>query len=252
MKNLNKLVAVIAVFILAVSAFINTNVNSYAETEKSEKTIEVSGKYIMSVKPDIAEISLGVKTEAKDAKVAQSENAKKMSKVIASIKKLGIKEEDIKTSNYSIYPRYEWRDIKLLTKEEERRVLIGYEVSNTVRITVRDLTKVSNVIDDSVKAGANFSNNINFKLADNTKYYNEALKEALKKAKVKAETLAGVYQIKLGAPKKIVETGYNEPGIFRYSNALMSKSVVMEDAVATPIESGEITVEAEVNVVYEY
>jgi len=225
---------------LSFSAF--TPVKAADENQPTKRTLNVAGSGTVSTSPDIAYVTLGVVTENKDAKVAQQDNAKAMDKVIALIKNSGVKSDDIKTVNYSIYPKYDYN------KDTGESRIIGYTVNNSVQVTVRDITKAGSIIDLAAGSGVNLTSNISFGLSDYDKTYNEALKKALEAAKVKAESMAGVYGIKLGVPVTINENGGYGPV---YSNMGYTKA---EDAggVATPIQAGTMEIKANVSVVYEY
>jgi len=228
----------------------NVNLSRAESTEITQNTIEVNGEGKIKATPDIANITLGVVTEAKDAKTAKDENSKKMNAVIDAIKDLGVKEADIQTQNFSIYPQYDWNYVNPKTDKREK-LLIGYEVRNNLDVKVRNLEIISDVIDAAIDNGANNSNNIRFSVSKQEELYLDALESAMKNAEAKAERLASVYGEKLKKPLKIVESSYGGPREV-YLNNYMAKSAVMEDAVSTPIEAGELEINANVQVIFEY
>ncbi|NJD03881.1 MAG: SIMPL domain-containing protein [Ruminiclostridium sp.] len=232
--------AMLTVAVVSLSAFIPARAAD--ENQPTKRTLNVSGSGTVSTSPDIAYVTLGVLTEDKDAKVAQQDNAKAMDKVISLIRGSGIKSDDIKTINYSIYPKYDY-----IQATGESRI-IGYSVNNSVQVTVRDIAKAGSVIDLAAGSGVNLTSNISFGLSDYDKAYNEALKKALEAAKLKAESMAGVFEIKLGIPVTINENGgsspiYGNPGFLKADG---------EGGVATPIQAGTMEIKANVSVVYEY
>ncbi|NCB45295.1 MAG: DUF541 domain-containing protein, partial [Clostridia bacterium] len=123
-----------------------------AEQVKERKTISVQGSSSVTAAPTIAYVSIGVTTFNKNAATAQSENAAKMDRVYKTLASLGIKKEKIKTVNYNISPRYDYKN--------NVATLTGYNVINSIRVTVMDLKKVSDVLDMTVKEGVNQSNSI--------------------------------------------------------------------------------------------
>ena len=213
-----------------------------ADTQPDKKTISVSGQAKVSASPDMAYISLGVVTEDKDAKVAQKANAAAMEKVIASVRANGVKDEDIKTENYSISPKYDYN------KATGTSMIIGYSVNNTVRVTVRDLSKTGGIIDAASDSGVNISSSISFGLSNYEQYYNEALKNAVLAAKKKAATISGALGVTLKGPVTVNEGGGYSP----LQNFVTFDMKAESAGAATPIQSGSIEITANVNAVYEY
>lgn len=239
----------LAALLLAAAALIVMAFGSYfiapvqaAEDPVEKKTLSVSGQAKVNASPDIAYISMGVVTENKDAKAAQKENANSMDKVIATIKASGIKAEDIKTVNYSIYPKYDYNKIS------GQSSIVGYTVSNSVSITVRDLTKTGSIIDAAAESGVNMSSNITFGLSNYEEYYNNALKNAVLAAKKKAGTMADALGVVLKTPISVNEGGGYSP-LMNYVSYDMKAEMAN---AATPIQSGSLEITANVSIVYEY
>lgn len=245
----NKFLTAAGLLIAAALLFAMLGSLSYApvkaadENQPTKKTINVSGQGTVNAAPDIAYITLGVVTEDKDAKVAQSNNAASMDKVVSQIKAAGIKSEDIKTVNYSIYPKYDYN------KDSGTSRIVGYSVNNTVQVTVRDIAKTGSIIDLATENGINTSNSISFGLSDTKKFYNEALKKAVEAAKEKAEVMAGIYGITLKMPVNITENGSYTPV---YNYPAYEAKADMAGAPTTPVESGTLEIRANVSLVYEY
>lgn len=235
------LIAAAALFVMAFGMYGNTT--AQAEEEKNDKrTMTVSGQAKVSATPDFATINLGVVTEDKDAKAAQQANAAAMDKVIATIKASGIKETDIQTVNYSIYPKYDY------VKETGESRIVGYTVNNSVNVTVRDLSKTGGIIDAAAQSGVNMSSSISFGLSSYEDSYNEALKNAVLAAKKKADTVAGALGVKLIAPISVNE-GYGYSPLSNYATYDMKMESI---GAATPIQSGSVEITANVSIVYEY
>ena len=220
----------------------NAPVQAASEDQPTKRTINVSGQGKVNVLSDIAYVTLGVITEDKNAKIAQRYNAASMDKVVTQIKAQGIKSEDIKTVNYSINPKY---DFNKITGESK---IVGYSVNNTIKVTVRDLSKAGTVIDMAAGSGVNTSNSISFGLSDYDKYYNEALKKAVEVAKKKAEIIAEPFGITLKMPVSISESGGYGPV---YSSMYDNTRAASAEA-ATPVQSGTMEINASVSMVYEY
>lgn len=208
-----------------------------------ERTINITGEGKVTVTPDLAYISLGVLTEKLTASEAESSNSILINSVIDSIKKQGIKDEDIKTTNYRINPVYDY------DKTTGSSLVKGYTVSHTLTIIVRDINIVGQVIDTAVKSGANVSNSINFAVSDYSKYYNMALINALLNAQSKAQVISGFFNTSITNPIKITENSTGIPNDYPVTIANKSEA---SDANATYIQVGTFDVKANVTLVYQY
>ena len=136
--------------------------------------------------PDRAHIYIGVQTRAKTAKEAGEENAKKQEAVIAAIQSLGIPKERISTVNYSVYPEQQYNPQQ---GDKEPRI-VGYNVSNSVRVDIHDVSKVGTIIDAALAKGANNINSLDFYSSNQDSTRRQALAEAVQRARGDAEALA--------------------------------------------------------------
>jgi len=164
-----------------------------------------------------------------------------MASVINELKNLGIEEKDIKTLNFNISPNYNW-------SENGGGKITGYIVNNMVEVTINDLTKVGNIIDKVASNGSNSVSNLRFGLKDESSLYNKALELAVKDARSKAEAMGLGAGITNMSPVKITETSQrNNTMIFREAKALDNSSVT-----TTPINTGEIEINASVTIDFEF
>ncbi len=215
---------------------------SMANTEGVDpRLVSVQGLGEIVVTPDLAFIDIGVQTKNADAAVAQKDNAKLMTAVVEAIKAAGIKAEDIKTTGYNLYQTYDY----VLEKQSDPYFI----ANNTVNIKISDITKVGAIIDTATAAGANTVNSIRFTVADDSKVYQEALKLAMADAKGKATAIMSTYGKAPGLPYAITEAS-NGGGLFYDYYPAKGAEAAMD--TATPIESGEITITANVTVSYDY
>jgi uncharacterized protein YggE len=196
-------------------------------------TISVTGEATVSVPPDLAEVDGGVATEAKTAREASEANNVAMGKVLLALKAAGIAEKDIQTSRLSLQPQN-------APKVSGPPAIVGYRASNRVTIRVRDVTKVANVIDTLVGAGANDIGGINFMVSTASKLLDEAREQAIADARRKAEIYARATGVTLGAPLSISEEGSPGPVPFR--------KMVGGMAATAPVAQGEETLAVTVNV----
>ncbi|MFT8341084.1 MULTISPECIES: SIMPL domain-containing protein [Clostridium] len=203
----------------------------------SPNKLKVIGKGTISVKPDLAEIVVGVITEDLQLEVAQEENAKITQDVINSLRALGIPLKNIQTENYSIRPNYDYINGK--------QVFRGYEVINNLKILISNVNNVGVVIDTAVSNGANSLTGIIFIVSDETKYYYEALRRALQDAQNKARVVADQLKVKLN----IIPIQINE------QNETTSTPLVMtlkSTSNTTPIEAGENIINADIEAIFTY
>lgn len=213
--------------------------------ESSDRTptmIAVSGEGRSFVVPDIAELSLGVQTgrqpTAKQAKAVLDE---KMRAVFEAVKDAGVAEKDIRTESLALNPAYDW--------EDGRQIARGFEASQSLRVKVRDLDDVSDVLGAATQAGANQAGGVQFTVDDPEKARAEARQEAIEQAQEKAVVLAAQLGMRLGRVRS-----YNEGGGMPPPMPLMARGMMAEDAVmekSGPIPAGEQEVRVEVTLSYE-
>ena len=231
--------------ILCVAAIVIVSVVMVSKRNDYPDRMTVSAVGKIYAKADVANITLGVKTEAKKTSAeAVKENSEKMNEIVKELKKLDIEEKDIKTTNYSLRPLYNWT-------EGKGQVLQGYEVSQNLEIKIRDLDKIGEVISKSAEEGANQVGNVSFTIDDEFELREQARNAAIEKAKEKAKSISKESGIKLGSIKNVIENQYYQPQ--PYANARMESSVgIGGGGLATPdIQAGQNEISIEVMVIYE-
>lgn len=219
-------------------------------------SISVSGTGEVYAKPDLAMIDISVITEKKTVDEAVSENATKMNAVISAVKGLGVEEKDIKTTTFSVNPRYEYLKEGATAVIEpaiyssvSRRTLVGYEVSQKIEVKIRDLSKVGAITEAATSAGANDTGNLYFTIENRDQFENAAKEEAIKKAKEKADSLSAQLGVKLGRIINFYENSYYPVEKSMDAAGLGGASSI---APAVPdIQTGENKITANVTIVYE-
>lgn len=202
--------------------------------------IEVSGIGQVNVAPDEATIFFAVESYAATSDEAARQNADTMEQVIAALVAAGIPREEIETRNFSVYPEYD-QD----RSGEEPRIR-GYRVSNQVMMKTRELDRVGALIDNALGAGANRMDGINFGLSDSSAAEQQALRQAVQQARTVAQTLADELGVSLGPVVRASTSSYAAPPM-----PYMARGMVMESAaVDTPIQPGQQTVRAQVQLVF--
>jgi uncharacterized protein len=216
----------------------------------TEKTISVSGYGKISAPPNVADITLGVVSQAKTAREALSANNAKMDALQKVLKERGVASKDLQTTNINVTPQYTRPSSPQEAQSGEFVPrIISYEVSNSVSVTVRDLSKVGELLDAVVTAGANQMHGIRFRIDEPDAMLDVARKKAMADAKKKAELMAGEAGVVVGFPITIRD----EPNAFVPPYApMMGRSFAMAAASPTvPVAAGEQELSVTVHVVYE-
>lgn len=188
--------------------------------------------------PDIARVSTGVVTQAGDANAAMRANAEQMNLVIAAIRRAGIAERDIQTGGINLNPQYRHA-------ENQPPTITGYQASNTVDITVRDMARLGSTLDALVAGGANQINGPSFDVDDKESAYDEARRAALEKARKRANMYAETLGMRVRRIVSISEGGSVGPPVPMMAMAHMEKSS------DTPISPGENALSVSLDVVFE-
>lgn len=245
-KILKHVPAIVLAIVLSVGTIANSITIACAANEEVSQIINVTGKGVVKVKPDIAYVSLVAGTKNAIVKTAQSENNIKIKAILEKLKEIGIDEADINTSEYSLKPYY-----KKDTSSYNTSVIDGYTASCTIRVTVNDLEKVGAAIDSAIESGATNVNNIQFAIADPSPYYAQALTFAGKDAKNKADALATSLGVKINAVLVIneQETYYASVSYNTTSREIESDTVPLGTAVM-PVQADELSVTASIKVTF--
>jgi uncharacterized protein YggE len=201
--------------------------------------ITVSGEGRVAGTPDTLTLTIGINLERDTVSQATEDAARLATGLIDALVAEGIAETDIQTANYSIYPEYDYRN--------DTRRLIGYRVSNEVRVKIRDLARAGEIIDRAGSQGGNevVMQGLGFSREDNDLLVVSAREAAWQDARGKAEQLARLAGVTLGAPTMISESFSAPPPIQRVAFA--------EDAAggfATPIQPGELDVSVTIQVTF--
>ncbi len=248
------LLIILAVFLLALTVSTIVGIQNKIKEGKyigqeieTKNTITVSDKGEVYAKPDLALTDFSVITEKKTVAEAMSENAEKMNAVIDFIKEQGVEDKDLKTTGFNIYPRYEWYGVTQFYPQG-RRVLVGYEVQQSLEVKIRDMEKIGDIIQGATDAGANQVGDLQFTIDNQDEFKKQARGQAIEKAKNKAEELASQLGVKL-----VRITNFSESGVIPYYYGF-EKAVGMgggEEAPAPEIETGENKIEITVSITYE-
>ena len=214
-----------------------------ADTMFRATTVNLSAYGETRIAPDMATITLGVMTEGKTAAEAMQANATRMSTVMGSLRKAGIADKDIQTSNLNLNPQYKYQ-------ENQPPLLVGYQASNNVTITVHDLKRLGAAVDASVTAGANQVHGISFGLDDPSAAENAAREAAVKALAAKADLYARATGHKVSRLVSLSEGGGYTPQP-PMPMAMYAKREMASDAAGTSVSGGELKVRIDISGLYE-
>ena len=208
-----------------------------------QEGIWVSGLGEVSAVPDIANLQLGIEAQGESVSIAQSRAVEAMDKVRTALKHNDIADKDIQTQYFSI------SDISRWDEKTQQEIVLGYRVTNTVTVKIRNIEETGSIIDEVALAGGDLTriNNIYFSIDDSTTYQKEARDKAMADAKNKAEQLASLAGVKLGKPTYISESFYL-PSSYRYDMYKIEDEQAY--APSTIISAGEMDISLNVQVTY--
>ncbi len=221
--------------LVAATALSQARAAMAAEGDKLERSVSVSASGTVAAEPDIAYIQAGLATEGDTAKDAIARNSAIMVKVIEGLKGAGIAARDIQTTTLHVEPRY------TQPKDGRPGSISGYRVINQVRLTVRDVKRLGDVLDQAIALGANQINSISFDISSAETLKDEARKQAMANAKRRAELYATAAGVQLGQVVRISESVQDIARPIGAPRAM---------AASVPIEAGTRTLTVEVHVTY--
>ena len=216
--------------------------NEYAVTEPP--TLTVGGRGEVSVAPDRAILRLGAVAQATKASEAQSQVNQVVQNIIKGIKSLGVADKSIATIDLSIYPVYGNQPPEP-QEQPTQPVIRGYRASNIIRVEIEKLESLGGVIDAGLDAGANRIEGLSFDLRDDGESRAQALRLATEEADAKANAIARAMGVDIVGIKQISEAGIN-----LVRPQMDSGPVFSARAAATPVQAGQIRVEASLTVSY--
>lgn len=199
-------------------------------------TLAVLGEGRVTLRPDIATVRLGVRTQAKTAGDAAAQNAAIAARIVAAVHALGVDESAIQTVSLTLEPVYEWDE------STKTNVLLGYRAIDSLRVRA-SVDQIAQIYDAGIAAGANDGGDVTFGVTDDTKARQQALKLATKQALARAEQVAKALQVDLTGP---LEVQVEEPVDVQPRELTRAAA-----GATTPIMAGELEVLERVRVRFE-
>ena len=241
MRSIASAAFVFVVAAVAATATFLMTAQPVAAQDEAPRIITVSGMGEATARPDQASVTLGVITEATTAREALSANNAAMQGVFDQLTQIGIAEENIQTTNFSISPQYP----PYRQDNNEPRRIVGYQVSNNVTVLFDNLDDLGPGLDAIVSSGANQLYGISFSISETDDLLMSARADAVADARAKAEVLAEAAGVTLGRVLNISEGGSYNPQPVMYARAEMA----MDSAV--PVAAGQQTLSANVSMTFE-
>ncbi len=228
--------------VLAASAVAGSS--AAAQTNAAERVIRVTGTGQVRAAPDQATADFAVETTGATAQAAAAENAQRMERVIAALVRAGVPRERIETRDYNVFPDYDPRSME----SGEPRIR-GYRVMNTVSATLHDIARVGQVVDAALQAGANRVHGVRFGLRDPQRFRQQAIADAVRRARADAESIAAALRVELGHVREAHTAEFGmvpQPPVMYARDAMAS----MAESAPTPINPAEQMVRASVSISY--
>ncbi|HEY2882213.1 MAG TPA: SIMPL domain-containing protein [Pirellulales bacterium] len=219
--------------------------------EAKERTISTSGESIVYVEPDEVMFQFGIETRDQVLEKAEVQNDELGTKLLAAVKKLGVEDKQISTSQLNV---------QILYHDNRDLVISGYNVNRSYSVRLKDPKKFQTLVDTVLKNGANRIQGFDFRTKELRKYRDQARSMAIKAAQEKAEALAGELKCKVGNPRSISENGSGFVG-YGYGANSFANSMTQNSAQVIPsagdsdgdgaLPLGQIAVRANVSVTFD-
>jgi uncharacterized protein YggE len=203
------------------------------------RTLTVTGLGRVAVRPDIADLRLGVTVTEPTVEAARSKSAGALTAVLDRLKALGIRDRDVRTSIVSVNPQYDY------ARQDAPPRLVGYQFTNLVVAIIRDIDTVGDAIDAALGAGATTIDQISFRVEDQSAAEAEAREAAVRDARARAETFAAAAGVPIDGVAAILEGA----GAIPYPRPFERMALTAKDS-GTPVEPGENEVTATVTITY--
>jgi len=219
------------------------------QADRFQNTINVSGEGEVFAIPDTAEFSFTVTEEAESVADAQQSVTERVNNITDYLKDNDIAETDLQTTGYDVSPQYEFQDQGIPRPPSGERTLVGYEVSQTTRVTVRDMSQVGELLSGIGQRRVSSVSSVSFTVEDKDAVQQEARSKAIADAKEKARELADQLGVRIGDVVEFNEST-NQPR-FRYETADAVAGMSGDDAASTPeISPGENRIMSSVTLVF--
>ena len=226
------------------SSFGSGSASSLLQSAGGQAGIWVTGRGSVALEPDLAQVNVGVETQAKTVADARAQASLAMADIVAAVKAHGLVDKDVQTRSFNIYPRYDFI--------ERRQVLQGYTVSNTATIKVRDIDAVGEIIDDVAEAGGDATriNGVSFTVEDPTPFMSDLREMAVADALGKAAHFGALTGVSVGKLVFISEQGGSVPRVQDFGGPQIAFAEA-RSVPTTSISGGELELTLSIQAVFE-
>lgn len=220
--------------------FVRRTGQSAGQARSKPHVLRVTGEGKIAVQPNQAIVTLGVSTENQELQKAQATNTRSIINIKNALNNIGIPDQQIRTSDFSIFPQYDFVDGK--------QIFRGYKVEHVLGITVKQIEMTGLVVDTAVNSGANLVRGINFEVEHQSQYYQQALAQAVADAYKKAETIAASLRVQLvGTPLSVTE------GTFDFERPVpFQPAAFVKSEASTPIQPGTLDIISRITAEFMY
>ena len=231
------------------TANVSSRIDSSTDfSSNTSETISVSAQGSKMVEPDLALLNVGVEVFAETVTLARNTAAKSIDSIEKSLFKNNVNKADVQTNRFDISPRYDYEELTVNGRRIGSQILVGYTVTNSLRVKIRDLDKVGQIIDDASNAGGDFTriNSITFSVDDSSSYQSELRALAVQKAIEKASHYAELTGVILGPLVFLSEGSSAVSSTFEnYGMRAMASA-----PYSTNISGGELELSLSINVMF--
>ena len=207
-------------------------------------TITVQGEGELQLEPDVAMVDLSVETNGKELGTLQTENSRKMNDIMEFLESQGVEEKDLKTTNYNIFPQYDY-------PRSGSRIFQGYRITQTVNVKIRDFDKIGTIFDQAVNRGANQVSGLRFDIDEKDELIEQARGEAIEDAQDEAKKLARQLGVNLVRIVSFNGGGRDYYPEYRTLNASFAQDEAGFGGAAPSIAPGETEIRSSVSITYE-
>ena len=245
------LVLILIGVVVSLAAYAKLTLREAKYGQYGMATISVRGEGEIMARPDIGTFSFSVMAEGNDATTAQNDSATKINAIMDYLRGAGVEEKDIKTSGYSLNPKYRYvaTGCPVGSYCPGNQVIDGYEVSQTVTVKVRDLSKSGDLITGAGENGATNISGLSFTIDDESNLKAQAREDAIADAKEKAEALADDLGVDIVRITSYYEEEYYQPYASYGGDMMMERSVAQ--SVSPEMPTGENEIKSTVSVTFE-
>lgn len=218
-------------------------------------TITVSGEGEVFAVPDTGEFSVTIQETAKDVATAQAAATKKTNAIVAYLKEAGVADKDVKTTDYSVYPQYQWSNGVCVQGASYcppgKQTLTGFQVSQTMSVKVKDTAKAGELLSGVGTKGASQVSGLSFTVEDEDALKTQSREKAIADAKSKADELAAQLGVTLVRVVGFSENTGGYPIMYAKTMAMDAGGMRAESAPAPALPTGENKITSDVSVTYE-